>query len=89
MIFEGEFINGAKNGNGKEYYESGKLKFEGKFIDEKRNGKEYDENGNLVFEGEFINGKRMIKILKLNHIKNEEEKEELDPEEDSEEEDKY
>ena len=31
LIFEGEYINGEKNGKGKEYYEDGKLKFEGEY----------------------------------------------------------
>jgi antitoxin component YwqK of YwqJK toxin-antitoxin module len=34
LIFEGEFLNGEKNGLGKEYdyYYNGKLKFHGMFI---------------------------------------------------------
>ena len=31
LIFEGEFLNGKRNGEGKEYYKDGKLKFEGKW----------------------------------------------------------
>ena len=50
-----------KNGNGnvKEYYNNGELKFEGEYLNGKRNGKgkEYDYfNGNLLFEGEYLNG---------------------------------
>ena len=31
LIFEGEYINGEKNGKCKEYYDNGKLKFEGEY----------------------------------------------------------
>ena len=51
-----------KNGNGKrkEYYENGKLKFEGEYIDGIRDGKgkEYYIDGELEFEGEYLNGKK-------------------------------
>ena len=40
LIFEGEYINGKKNGKGKEYYDNGKLKFEGEYINGKKMGKE-------------------------------------------------
>ena len=36
LIFEGEYLNGKRNGKGKGYYENGKLKFEGEYL----NGKE-------------------------------------------------
>ena len=62
IIFEDEFYNNKRNGNGKEYYdnEEGKLKFEGKYLNNRRNGKgkEYDYNGELKYEGEYLNGKR-------------------------------
>ena len=64
MIFEGEYINGKRNGYGKEYDKNSKLLckliFEGEYINGKRNGygKEYDEKGLLIFEGEYLNGKR-------------------------------
>ena len=43
---------------GKEYYENGKIKFEGIFINGKRNwiGKEYNSFGGLIFEGKFLDG---------------------------------
>ena len=31
-MFEGEYLNGERNGKGKEYYDNGKLKFEGEYI---------------------------------------------------------
>ena len=38
LEFEGEYLNGERNGKGKEYY-NGKLEFEGKYLNGKRNGK--------------------------------------------------
>ena len=67
--FEGEYINGEKNGNCKDYYSNSNLKFEGEYKDGKKNGKgKYYDNitGELEFEGEFlynmkIKGKEYIK----------------------------
>ena len=40
LYYEGEYLNGKKNGNGKEYAEEGKyLSYEGKFSNGRRNGK--------------------------------------------------
>ena len=49
LIFEGEYVNGEKNGKGKEYNYEGKLIFEGEYLNGKRNGKgkEYDQFGKL------------------------------------------
>ena len=60
LRFEGEYLNGKRNGKGKEYYDDGKLLFEGEYLNGKRNGKgkQYDWNGKLLFEGEYLNGKR-------------------------------
>jgi len=35
-MFEGEYINGQRNGKGKEYYENGKLTFEGEYLNGER-----------------------------------------------------
>ncbi len=45
--------DGERNGNGKEYYKDGKIKFEGEFSNGKRHGKgkEYYGYGQLKFEG--------------------------------------
>ena len=53
-----ELING--DGKVKEYWNNGKLLFEGEYLNGKRNGKgkEYDWNGKLEFDGEYLNGKR-------------------------------
>ena len=57
LIFEGDLMNGKKNGKGKEY-EFKKLKFEGEYLNGKRNGigKEYDYDQKLKFEGEYVEG---------------------------------
>jgi len=48
-----------KNGEGKEYYKDGKLKYEGNFLDDEYDGegKFYDENGE-IYIGQFKNGKK-------------------------------
>ena len=61
MIFEGEYLNGKRNGKGKEYSIYGKIEFEGEYLNGKRNGKGkeyYIFNGELKFEGDYLNGKR-------------------------------
>ena len=62
--FEGEYLNGERNGKGKEYSEDGNLIFEGEYLNGKRNGKgkEYNEDGELLFEGEYINNKKSNEI---------------------------
>ena len=58
--FEGEYINGERNGKGKEFDEFGYLIFEGEFSRGKRyKGKEYFRNGQLMFDGEYSNGRRI------------------------------
>ena len=58
LKFEGEYLNGERNGKGKEYF-FGQLIFEGEYLNGERNrkGKEYDE-GQLIFEGEYLNDVR-------------------------------
>ena len=59
LIFEGDYLNGERNGKGKEYNKCGDLLFEGEYHNGKREGKgkEYFRN-ELIFEGEYLNGKR-------------------------------
>ena len=65
LIFEGEYINGKRNGNGKEY-KNGNLIFEGEYKNGKRiNGKEYLED--ILFEDEFLNGKKNKKVKGFNN----------------------
>ena len=58
--FEGEYLNGKRNGKGKEYWYTGNLSFEGEYLNGKRNGKgkEFWDNGKLIFEGEYVDGKK-------------------------------
>jgi len=35
LIFEGEYLNGERNGKGKEYHDNGELFFEGEFLNGK------------------------------------------------------
>ena len=51
LIFEGEYLNGKRNGIGKEFYGDGKLKYEGEYLNGKRwNGKGYNKNGIMEFQ---------------------------------------
>ena len=59
MTFEGEYLNGEKNGKGKEYDEYGNIIFDGEYLNGKRwNGKakEYYKNKKLKFEYDIVNG---------------------------------
>ena len=58
-------MNNQRNGKGKEYDESGKIIFEGIYLNDKRNGKgkEYDESGKIIFEGIYLNDKRKKKLI--------------------------
>ena len=71
ILFEGEYINGERNGKGKEYNDYNyKLRFEGEYINGLKNGKgkEYDRyNGKLKFEGEYLNGERNGKGKEYNY----------------------
>ena len=47
LIYMGQYSNGKRNGNGKEYDEDGKLIFEGEYLDGKKwkgNAIKYDED---------------------------------------------
>ena len=60
LLFEGEYLNGWRNGKGKEYWND-ILIFEGEYLNGEKNGmgKEYDglDNSELIFEGVYLNGK--------------------------------
>ena len=56
--YEGEYLNGKRNGKGNEYYIDRKLVFEGEYLNGKKNGKgkEYHYiNHKIIFEGEYKN----------------------------------
>ena len=58
MIFEGDYLDGKRNGKGKVYSEfESKLIFEGEYENDKIiKGKEYfGDKGKLLFEGEYKN----------------------------------
>ena len=59
LIFEGEYLNGKRNGKGIEYDGNGNLRFEGEYLNGKRSGKgcEYSD-GKLIFSGEYKNGEK-------------------------------
>ena len=51
IVFEGQYLKGKKNGRGKEYYDDGKLKFEGDYLNGiKIEGKGYNKEGQLILE---------------------------------------
>ena len=52
LLYKVEFINGKKNGKGKEYWNNGQLLYEGEYLNGKKGkGKEFNDNGKLLFEG--------------------------------------
>ena len=59
LRFEGEYLNGKRDGIGKEYDYNKNLEYKGEYKNGKRNGKgkEY-YNNKIIFEGEYLNGKR-------------------------------
>ena len=61
VIFEGEYINGEKNGKGIQFIFNNNSalpdeKFEGNYSNGKKHGigKEYDEKNNLIFQGNYL-----------------------------------
>ena len=61
IMYKGDFYQGVRNGEGKEYDENGILIFEGTYVGgEKWNGilREYFKDDSLKFEGMFLNGKK-------------------------------
>ena len=60
LIFKGEYLNGKRNGKGKEYFDEEHIRYVGQYLNGKRNGKgkEYYKNEQLKFNGEYLNGKK-------------------------------
>ena len=51
LIFQGKYLNGKKNGYGKELYSNGNLKFDGEYLNGKRlQGKGYNSEGKFYLE---------------------------------------
>ena len=66
LAFEGEYVNGKKNGKGKEYKYDKKI-FEGEYLNGKKwNGKGFDLDNNIVYE--LKNGKGFLKEYNFNNI---------------------
>ena len=59
LIFEGQYLNGKRNGKGKEYYNN-QLIYEGEYLNGERNGegKEYKDYKEAIFF------KKFLKVLK-------------------------
>ena len=53
LQFEGEYLNGLRNGKGKEYYYDAKLIFENEYLYGYHLKGKYYINGKLEFEAEF------------------------------------
>ena len=71
LMFEGEYLNGKRNGKGKQYDIDGFLIYESEYLNGKMNGhgKEY-YRGNLQFEGEYLNDKRIKETKNENNYCN-------------------
>ena len=55
LRYKGEYLNGKRNGKGKEYDNNGQIRYEGEYLNGKRNGKGKEYNlGKLIFEGEYL-----------------------------------
>ena len=59
LTYFGEYLNGKRNGKGKELEED-KLIFEGEYSNGEKNGygKLYNYRGEIIFEGEYLDGKK-------------------------------
>ena len=60
LYYEGEYVNGKKEGKGKEYDMFRRIGYEGEYKKGKKEGygKEFDKDDIILYEGEFKNGKR-------------------------------
>ena len=75
LIYEGEYLNGVRNGKGKEYTNEGKLIFEGEYLNGKKWNNSYFKEGNASvdetidnkqFKGKYLNGERNGKGIEYN-----------------------
>jgi len=61
LLYEGEYLNGKRNGQGKEYNIIGNIIFEGEYLNGKRwngRGKEFNDKNEITYIGGYINGKK-------------------------------
>ena len=59
LLYDGEWKNSKRNGDGTEYFENSKqVKYEGGWKNNQYNGKGtlYDASGNVVYDGKWKNG---------------------------------
>ena len=78
--YEGEYLNGLRNGKGKEFYVNGKIKFEGEYLNGKRwKGKGYNPKGNIEYgmknglgyvKEYYHDGKIKLEAKYVNGVKN-------------------
>ena len=69
-MFEGEYLNEKRNGQGKAFDNKGNIIFEGKYLNEKKwNGKGYYYKGNIKFEQEYNRGEKSEKIIMIEFFK--------------------
>ena len=62
VIYEGEYLNGERNGKGKEYNKFDDILFEGEYLNGKKHGEGeeyYIANSKLAFKGEYLYGHRI------------------------------
>ena len=57
-MFEGEYLNGERNGKGKEYNDDGQLKFEGEYLYNYKIKGKYYINEKLEYEVEYSYDKK-------------------------------
>ena len=70
LIYEGEYLNGERNGRGKEYYDNGQIKYKGEYLYDLKIKDKYYVIEKLEYEGDFLlikNGmeKDMMKMVIL------------------------
>tara|TARA_Y100000389_G_scaffold31294_1_gene26500 strand:+ start:179 stop:388 length:210 start_codon:yes stop_codon:yes gene_type:complete len=66
LWYDGGWKDDTLYGKGKEYYENGKIKYDGEYWNKFLfKGKKYNSNGKLVYEGEW----KSIKDRKLIYIR--------------------
>ena len=67
LIFEGEYLNGKRNGKGKEDHWHGGLKFEGEYLKGKKwNGIEFDAYNKMIYG--FKDGEKLIKLKNMKQL---------------------
>ena len=72
-MYDGEFLNEKRYGEGKEYNIYGNIEFKGIFLNGKKwngTGKEYTMDKILRFDGEYLNGEKNEKGKEYNFNRN-------------------